>query len=289
MPPRKSSQSDRNAARKSKSSVVDEPEPVPLAGGLAGLALSLVKGSVLFQVGPKLPAVMKQLPEVVKQLKSGTYQPKAENKQEPAEVSASDGDAAQEEPEVDVDTSKEPSVPVPPIDEGKGDAASLFSGMAARLSLTNPLGLFPTGEDGVKAFKAMKSLEFDGGPKAKKKGTPVMDRLQLNVQNHLTAYIHVVWALMMLRSFLFRSFFACLPWLFLYQVLSVTLPLQKTDKVPLPLEKAPVELRLLGTVSLHSLVWIFFIYEFVFRVWWLEWFFAVAVIGAHAYLFRHEA
>jgi hypothetical protein len=37
---------------------------------------------------------------------------------------------------------------------------------------------------------------------------------------------------------------------------------------------------------LHGLVWLFFLYEFVFRVWWLEWVFAVAFIGAHTCVFR---
>merc|ERR1712032_1368957 len=53
----------------------------------------------------------------------------------------------------------------------------------------------------------------------------VIDRLVANLRTNLLQYLHVVWVLMVVRSLLFRSLFACLPWLFVYQTLSVILPL----------------------------------------------------------------
>lgn len=288
MPARK--QSERTSARKSKNQV-EEPEP---AGGAASGAfgaqlMAVIKASVLYQVGPKMPVILRQFPAVVKQLQAGTYTATVNKVEEPKQdAPAAETAEEQEDTAATEKTGEEKAAPITGnvLDyEVKGDASSLFVLLATRLTVANPLGLFATGDECVKAFRMLKGLEFDGGPKSKKKNG-VSARLMGNVQNNLLQYIHILWALMMLRSLLFRSFFACLPWLFLYQVGSVMLPLQKTAKVPLPLEKAPLEFRVVGTMFLHGLVWFFFLYEFVFRVWWLEWVFAAALIGAHTYVFR---
>merc|ERR1719401_2680202 len=107
----------------------------------------------------------------------------------------------------------------------------------------------------------------------------------MNVTNMMPQYIHVLLALMTLRAFVFRSYFACLPWLLLYQFISVKLPLDKLPEVPaLPLDKVDVKFRLAVTVVLNALVWLFFVYEAVWRVWWPEKFLWLTPICVHAYI-----
>merc|ERR1719498_1436974 len=148
----------------------------------------------------------------------------------------------------------------------------------------------------------MKGLEIDFGPKAKRKGTPGTDRIVANISSYAIQYLHVLLGLMILRSFLFRSFFACLPWLVAYQFLSMTLPLGPlseiadslpsfipTEKIPfekVPLEKVPVELRVVATVGFHGLVHFFFLYELLWKTYFIEKLLVAGLVAYHAYAVR---
>merc|ERR1719478_458533 len=100
----------------------------------------------------------------------------------------------------------------------------------------------------------MKGMEIDFGPRAKK-GSPGMDRIKINLYANAVQYAHVLLALMMLRAFLFRSYFACLPWLACYQVLSLFVPLEGLPQLPqVPVEKVEAKFRVVGAVALHALV-----------------------------------
>merc|ERR1712226_741659 len=96
------------------------------------------------------------------------------------------------------------------------------------MGIYNILGLgLPANAETVKfAWIAFKNLEFDGGPRARKKGTPGMDRIKVNLERNLPQYVHILFALMCLRTLLFRSWFACLPWLVGYQFLSLLIPME---------------------------------------------------------------
>merc|ERR1719453_2100621 len=139
----------------------------------------------------------------------------------------------------------------------------------------------------------MKGLEFDGGPRAKKRGSPAMDRIFKNIESFLPQYIHLLLALMMLRAFLFRSWFACLPWLVGYQYLSLWVPLEGPFQ-PMPqvpdvgehLEKCPIKFRVAASVGIHVLVWLFFLYEALWKMWFFEKFLVLGLIAYHAYAVR---
>mmetsp|Transcript_1726 Transcript_1726/g.5433 ORF Transcript_1726/g.5433 Transcript_1726/m.5433 type:complete len:278 (-) Transcript_1726:326-1159(-) len=273
MPPRK--QAERNAARKAaKGGAAEEPEPATSGAGgkLTERLVHLAKGSALFHAAPHLPGALNDLKS---ELQAGG-KPKEEKAAEKApekedETTAAGQDEGEAAPDAEVKTP-----------ENK----TLFHSLKARLTVINGLGLFASGDDAKQAFQKFKSLEFDGGPRAKKKGTPGMDRLLTNFHDHLPQYVCLLFALMVLRSLLFRSWFACLPWLFLYQVVSCLLPLERTEQVPVPLEKVPQTARGVATAFLHGLVWLFFVYEVLFRAWWLEWVLVVVLFTAHAYAFR---
>lgn len=258
---------------------------------LSDQALALAKGSVLFQMGTQMPAIWEQAKGVASKRKDND-----DDLDACADFSNVAGVGEKQESEamesllhlghaVSALGAGKPAAKPETSVPGKEDAVSLCKAIAMRLSITNPLGVFATGDESVKSFLVMTELEFDGGPRSKKKGSPVLDRLSANGRNHFLQYITVVWALMVLRSVI-RSFFACLPWFFVLQTLAVMLFLEKSDLVQLPLEKIPTEFRVMGTFFVHSLMWLFFVYEFIVKAWWLEWFLAAAIIGGHAYAFR---
>merc|ERR1712183_622651 len=77
--------------------------------------------------------------------------------------------------------------------------------------------------------------------------------------------------------------------MFVWQMVSLLVTLTSIEKLPqVPLEKVPTKFRVVGTMALHVLVWFFFIYEFVFRARFLEWFFYGGLLVAHAYVFEQE-
>lgn len=250
--------------------------------------LALAKGSVFCQVGLMMPHILKAIPARAKQTSDDDILDSCAdfadvanaNKENESEAMANMlhlGDAVSA-------AAPPPSKKSP--DSVKEGAASAFKIMTTRLSIKNPLGLFTTDDESMRSFSDMMKLEFDGGPRSKKRGNPVGDRLLANILSHFLQYFHILWAYMVVRAFLFRSFFACLPWLLFYQMLSVMLPLSKTNQVPLPLEAIPIDIRTAAAFFLHSLMWLFSVYEFVACAWWLEWFLAAAAVSGHAYAFR---
>lgn len=110
--------------------------------------------------------------------------------------------------------------------------------------------------------------------------------------NNMPQYLHLLLALMMLRAFLFRSWFACLPWLVGYQYLSLWIPL---DGMPaalvsiipqasqVPVEKCPVKFRVAASAGIHLLVWLFFIFEVLWKMWFFEKGLVMGLIAYHAY------
>ena len=122
------------------------------------------------------------------------------------------------------------------------------------------------------------------GPLKKKKGTPKMDRILLNLCNNLSQYLHILLTFMMLQAFLFRSFFSCLPWLVGYQFASVLVPLKTTEMLPqVPLSQIPLKFRVAGTMAIHALVWLFFAYEVIWKCNFIIEFLALGLIIFHAH------
>lgn len=272
MPPRKS---ERNSAKKA-SKVVEEPEPRANGGAggtLAAKLQSLFQGCVLAEAAPKIMPL-------VQELKTEVMDILAKNKgdaPQTSEAKSEDKSAEKEGDEKEV---------VPDFEIKQGPTAQFFGKLRERLLGLNFLGIFRTGDATVEAFLTMKKMEFDGGPRAKRKGTPTLDRLAANFHDLMPVYIYLLLAMMSLRSLFFRSLFACLPWLMLYQFLSVWMPLEKTEKIPLPMEKVPLSARVAIVLLLHSLVWLFFVYELLVRAWWLEWFLITAGFTGIAYVLR---
>lgn len=280
----------KQASRSSvKKAAVEEPEQSSESkGSLLAQVTDLMQRSVMFKVGPKLPTVLKNLKEELTEgAKPKSEEKQAEVKPEPAEDTSAEGESNEAEPAEDESkTDGTATDVVPDFEIEKSDASSLFDFLKLRLSGLNGLGLFRTGDEAVQSFLKLKTLEFDGGPKAKRKGNPALERLAANFHDNAAQYIYAFWMLMMMRSFLFRSFFACLPWMFFYQIVSLMLPLQQTAKIPLPLEKIPLNARVAATMVLHGFVLLFFVYEAVVKASWLEWFLYPGMIIGHAYAFR---
>merc|ERR1711862_344493 len=112
------------------------------------------------------------------------------------------------------------------------------------------------------------------------RGNPALDRMKTNLCVNMRQYLHMLLALMMLRAFLFRSFFACLPWLFGYQLLSLALPLENMAKLPqVPLEKVRPKFRVSGALGLHALVWLFFLYEALWKMHFIEKFLVIGLFA----------
>merc|ERR1719387_2357864 len=153
--------------------------------------------------------------------------------------------------------------------------------MKERLVWYNILGLGQpaSGEDAKASWLAMKDLELDYGPRKSRKGTPGLDRVLLNLLNQLPQYIHILMVFMLLRTFLFISWFAMLPWALALQVASLLVPL---ELVP----QCPVKFRVAGAMALNGLVLLLFLREVLWRTYQLEKILWVGLIAAHAYVVR---
>lgn len=168
-------------------------------------------------------------------------------------------------------------------------ADQAFDFLKERLVWFNCLGLAEpaSAEEALKEWVDLKNLEVDYGPRPKKNQSPGLDRIKINLQNNLSQYLHVLLALMMLRAFLFRSWFACLPWLVGYQYLSLWVPLDGIPQLPqVPVEKCPLKFRVAASVGIHLLVWLFFVYETLWNMWFFEKFLVAGLFVYHAYAVR---
>merc|ERR1711924_220889 len=136
----------------------------------------------------------------------------------------------------------------------------------------------------------MKDLErLDFGPKNEKKGPQAKERIICNLCTNFVQYVHILLALMMVRAFLFRLYFACLPWLALYQFLSVFVPLAGLPQLPqVPVEKVPAELRITATIALNGLVILFFVYELLWKTYFFEKIPLIGLVVFSAYAVQPE-
>merc|ERR1719201_365279 len=101
----------------------------------------------------------------------------------------------------------------------------------------------------------------------------------------MAQYWHVFLAIMVLRAFLFRSFFACLPWLCVYQTLSLMVPRGLLED-KLKVIHLHVGLRVAASMCVHALLWLFFLIEALYRTYFMEKLLYVLIFAAHAYVVR---
>jgi hypothetical protein len=256
-------QADRAAKKEPK---VEAAAAAP-TGSLVEVAKAVLLSSCLAEVAPKVPAII----EEVKAWKENGFVVPAAPAAKPAEEKEED------------ETNDAPAAATTPAES----TASLFESLGARLTAFNGLGLCLSSDAAKEAFLNIKGQELDFGPRAKRNGSPGLDRINTNLQANLPQYVYVLFALMLIRAFLFRSFFACLPWLFGYQFLSLLLPLTNLEKLPqVPLEKVPVSVRVLVSLLIHGLVWFFFLYEAVWKTYFFEKIPLVGIIMYHSYAVR---
>jgi hypothetical protein len=271
-------QADRKLAKKAAKEVDQQDDNVATeAGDFKDLAKVLALDSCLAQVAPKLPDIVKEAKAII--------EGKAPLKKTEDEKKADDA-PTETEGEVPPPDAAEAAKPVAP--EGP---AEIFTTLCGRLVWHNGLGLgLPQTEgESKEAWLSMKELEIDFGPRSKNnaKGSPALDRIKASMYQNLPQYLHVLLALMMIRAFLFRSFFAFLPWMFGYQCLSLLLPLDGIEQLPqIPLEKVPVAARVAATMGIHALVWLFFLFELLWKTHFLEKFLLVGLVTYHAYATR---
>jgi len=265
MAPQKSKQADRKAEKKAEKKD-DEPAAAASSGDFVGRAKALFMGACIVQNGPKLQALLQ------------------------GDAVAEAPAVKKEEKETEGEDAAAPATEEKETKEGSGDAAKdMFNSLCEQMTWCNVLGLAEpaSGQDAMQAWLALKGLELDFGPRAKRRGSPGMDRIMTNMTNNLPQYIHLLLSLMMLRSLLFRSFFACLPWLVGYQVLSLMIPLTNLPQLPqVPLEQVPTKFRVAGTLALHALVWLFFLYEALWMTYFFEKFPLIGLFLYHAYAVR---
>lgn len=242
-------------------------------------AKAKIMDSCIVQLAPKMKGIFMDLKDIIEKKKPAEKGDKAaaEGKQ------AEDKVPCPQEAE-DKGTEKTEDV-VPDYIVKDSNAAQLFTSLQQRLAWHNTLGLAASEEESRNQWLTMKGLEIDFGPR--NRGRKVQERIEANLRNNFHMYMHILLLLMALRAFLFRSYFACLPWLCAYQFISLMLPLDGLAKLPqVPLEKVPVEGRVLATVSFNALIWFFFNYEVIWRTWFFEKVPLVGLIIYHAYAAR---
>lgn len=266
----KTKNAERNAQRRAAKKA-EEEEPAPVSKGSPGAskmleaAKAMFLGSCLLQFAPRMPDLLK---------------PKEKCAGEESEVKK-DGDAPAEATDENADEQKEGEDSKTAANDEDGEATSIFASLTTRLAWYNSLGLaFPeSGEDAMKKWVEMKSLELDWGPKASRRGTPKITRILANVDAFMAQYLHILLVLMMLRAFLFRSYFSCLPWCFALQLAALLVPIEMAPQVPL-------KFRVAGALGFHALVWLFFALEVVWRTWFFEKIFVLGLFAFHAHSVR---
>jgi hypothetical protein len=218
----------------------------------------------------------KQLPQLVKK----------SEKSENGKCNGEEADDGEEKEETDASTT-EPKTP----SSTRSEDSVMLEGLTQRLSLKNPLGIDKAPEEN---WGFLMSQEVDFGPHKRKKGTPALDRIMTNFETNLAPYLHILLFLLCLRALLFRSWFACLPWLVGYQFLSLYVPLDLVgDNIPHEkakekakgvLSKVEDKHRVLATMCFHFLVWLFLLYEFTFETYIFEKLLLMVFFVSHAYV-----
>lgn len=278
---------DRAAKKKALRKEDDEPAEASSPGkdAIVAKAKQLVMNSVLVERAPQVPKLLLEGIKFHKAAKNGQNGEKGEEKEKAGKEEKEDNEEKEEKKQEEEEEKDEQTVEAKVSEPETNDA--IFDGLAARLQFHNALGLgLPvSGEESKDAWIALKGLEFDGGPRSRKKGSPGMDRILSNLQNNAVQYWHVLLALMVLRAFLFRSFFACLPWLCVYQVLFLMVPLGFLEE-KLKVVQVHTGLRVAAALFIHALLWLFFLFEVLYKTNFIEKFLYVGVFVAHAYVMR---
>jgi len=165
---------------------------------------------------------------------------------------------------------------------------TIFAELGERFFWHNPLGLGQpaTPEESKAKWLEIKGLEMDMGPRKKKRetGNPSLDRIMMNVCSYLPQYLLAVLVFATLHAFLFRSFFACLPWLCFYQMAALLIPLETMPQVPqVPLSECPTKFRVAAAIGLHGLMLLFFAFELVWKMNFLWKFLLIGLVSFHAH------
>mmetsp|Transcript_104705 Transcript_104705/g.208027 ORF Transcript_104705/g.208027 Transcript_104705/m.208027 type:complete len:240 (-) Transcript_104705:99-818(-) len=160
-------------------------------------------------------------------------------------------------------------------EEDPKESIDIFHGLKERLHWHNSLGLgSQTGVDAKQDWHAMWKREVDWGPRKSKRGTPGMDRILQNIHVGLSQYIHLLLALMLVRSL---GSWGLLAWVFALQLASILVPIEMLPKVP---PKA----RYVSSMVLHGLVWLLFLRDLVWSSYFFEKIFLVSLVLSHAYV-----
>lgn len=252
-----SKQATRNSQKRAaKKEVVQEPASEESStvspGKLLETCKMMIMGSCIVKFAPKMKHIMQvegPLSGDVKKADPAPAPPAQETENEASETKTTEGTNSA--------TCGDETVEV-------------FDGLASRIVWHNPLGLAKpaTAADSATLWYSFKSQELDWGPAKRKKDTASvnLNRIMGNLCNNFTQYVHIFLALLTLQAFLFRSFFACLPWLVFYQTASLLIPLKTLEVVPqVPLSKCPMKFRVAATMGIHTLVWLFFLYEALWK------------------------
>jgi hypothetical protein len=254
-------QADRNAKKKAAKDETEAPEAAP-KGSFVEMLQALFLRSTIMAVAPKMQSIMTD------DSKAKSPETEPEKKEEPKETA--EGEVAEAEEPLEY-------------------ADQIWAFLSKRLIWHNCLGLGSpvTEEESLAAWMDLKSLELDWGPRAKRNQSPGLDRIKANMYNNAPQYFHVLLVLMMLRALLFRSWFACLPWLVGYQYLSLWVPLDGIPQLPqVPVEKCPLKFRIAASVGIHALVWLFFAYEILWGMWFFEKGMVIGLFAYHGYAVR---
>eukprot|EP00929_Paragymnodinium_shiwhaense_P047332 TRINITY_DN23_c4_g1_i1.p1 TRINITY_DN23_c4_g1~~TRINITY_DN23_c4_g1_i1.p1 ORF type:complete len:278 (+),score=119.09 TRINITY_DN23_c4_g1_i1:92-925(+) len=254
-----SKQAERNAQKRAAKKATQEEETAaptsasgpPTPGMLVEQLSTLFKGACIVKMAPKLVELLKQQGDAPK-----AEEPKKEEKEEKKE---------EEEEDKKDENAQESTEDKPAAAQDYETAEGLWAVCNERLQWYNTLGLAAPAspQDAQDKWFVLKGLEVDFGPKKARRGNPALDRMMKNVYDFLPQYLHILLVLMCLRSLLFRSWFACLPWLVGYQAASLLVPLDKTKDVPL-------KFRVAATAGIHALVWLFLVYELLVKITWFE-------------------
>lgn len=310
--PARNKQADRNAAKKeSKRSTDEEPATADDGKQLVDVAKEWLLNACIVQLGPGIVEIILKLKDgkldELKCTSNGKAAPAlGKEKQDLLWEGKTLSEAIQyfkdhpdETRHVVVsedgkfyENSEDDPLSFDPIANGKNgnhhlQTDDIFERFQQRLSWHNCLGLFEKDEDSKNAWLAVKSQELDFGPRPKRNKSPGVDRIKINLRTNMAVYMYALLALMTLRAVLFRSWFACLPWLALYQFASLALPLENMEMLPqLPLDKVPVFARVLVTTFCHTFLVVFFLYELVWKTYFFEKIPLVGLVVYHAYAVR---
>lgn len=265
--PASKKQSERRGSQKSK--VDDEPAAAAASNGMLAAVKGLALGSVLVEVLPMVPLLMKDAgvaPAKKEETKEEKKEEENDENKENTDGAATNGEASKSE-------------------EKPKDAGSVFESLTSRLAVVNSLGLDKSPDV---AWAMFTRLEVDWGPRARKGKSLATERIMLNLERNLSQYINIAMLLMVLNTLVFRSYFACLPWLVFYQLLSLHLPMDAVREAVPQVPEVPVKFRVAATMAIHALVWAFFLLELLYQTYFLAKIPLIGLFVVHALVVRPE-